>query len=119
MYPILVTISLLLVAGSSIYMSVYGLMAAFVTDASVVMCMGLGMEIGKILTVAHCTGTGKNSGALPKACMGNSSMIRLLGYKEKVALVQLNRCQKHMELNCLYQLDAKNCFESKAAFYDS
>ncbi len=53
MYPILVTISLLLVAGSSIYMSVYGLMAVFAGNASVIICMGLGMEIGKILTVAH------------------------------------------------------------------
>lgn len=35
MYPILVTISLLLVAGSSIYMSVYGLMAVFAGNAPV------------------------------------------------------------------------------------
>jgi hypothetical protein len=53
MYPIFVTISLLLVAGSSVYMSVYGLMSVFVSNASVIVCMGLGMEIGKILTVAH------------------------------------------------------------------
>ena len=53
MYPILVTISLLLVSGSSIYMSVYGLMSVFASNASVIMCMGLGMEIGKVLTVAH------------------------------------------------------------------
>lgn len=53
MYPILVTISLFLVAGSSIYMSVYGLMAVFASNAPVIICMGLGMEIGKILTVAH------------------------------------------------------------------
>ena len=53
MYPILVTVSLLLVAGSSIYMSVYGLMAVFASNATVIICMGLGMEIGKILTVAH------------------------------------------------------------------
>ena len=53
MYRILVTISLLLVAGSSIYMSVYGLMAVFSGNALVIICMGLGMEIGKILTVAH------------------------------------------------------------------
>ena len=53
--------------------------------------------------------------------------ISMLQYKEGLvdyqrvleALVQLNRCQKYMELNCLYQLDAKNCFESKTAFYDS
>ena len=53
MYPILVTISLFLVAGSSIYMSVYGLMSVFATNASVIICMGLGMEIGKILSVCH------------------------------------------------------------------
>lgn len=53
MYPILVTISLLLVAGSSIYMSVYGLVAVFTSNVPVIICMGLGMEIGKILTVAH------------------------------------------------------------------
>jgi len=53
MYPILVSISLFLVAGSSIYMSVYGLMSVFATNASVIICMGLGMEIGKILSVCH------------------------------------------------------------------
>jgi len=53
MYPILVTISLLLVAGSSLYMSVYGLVAVFTSNEPVIICMGLGMEIGKILTVAH------------------------------------------------------------------
>ena len=67
MYPILVTISLLLVAGSSIYMSVYGLMAAFSSDASVVMCMGLGMEIGKILTVAHLYRNWQKLGGLTKS----------------------------------------------------
>lgn len=66
MYPILVTTSLLLVAGSSIYMSVYGLMSAFVRDASVVMCMGLGMEIGKILTVAHLYRNWQKLGGLTK-----------------------------------------------------
>ena len=67
MYPILVTISLLLVSGSSIYMSVYGLMSAFVSDASVVMCMGLGMEIGKILTVAHLYRNWQKLGGLTKS----------------------------------------------------
>ena len=67
MYPVLVTISLLLVSGSSIYMSVYGLMAAFVSDASAVMCMGLGMEIGKILTVAHLYRNWQKLGGLTKS----------------------------------------------------
>ena len=53
MYRILITISLLLVAGSSGYMSVYGLMSVFANSAKVVVCMGLGMEAGKILTVSH------------------------------------------------------------------
>ena len=53
MYRILITISLLLVAGSSGYMSVYGLMSVFASSATVVVCMGLGMEIGKILIISH------------------------------------------------------------------
>ena len=53
MYPILITISLLLVAGSSAYMSVYGLMSVFLNNKEIIMCMGIGMEIGKILIVSH------------------------------------------------------------------
>jgi len=53
MYLLLITISLLLVAGSSAYMSVYGLMSVFLKDKEIIMCMGLGMEIGKILIVSH------------------------------------------------------------------
>ena len=67
MYPILVIISLLLVAGSSIYMSVYGLMAVFASNASVIMCMGLGMEIGKILTVTHLYRNWQKLGGLTKS----------------------------------------------------
>ena len=67
MYPILVTISLLLVAGSSVYMSVYGLMAVFASNASVIMCMGLGMEIGKILTVAYLYRNWQKLGGLTKS----------------------------------------------------
>jgi len=48
-------------------MSVYGLMAAFSSDASVVMCMGLGMEIGKILTVAHLYRNWQKLGGLTKS----------------------------------------------------
>jgi len=66
MYPVLVTISLLLVAGSSVYMSVYGLMAVFASNASVIMCMGLGMEIGKILTVTHLYRNWQKIGGLTK-----------------------------------------------------
>ena len=67
MYRILVTTSLLLVAGSSIYMSVYGLMSVFVSNASVIVCMGLGMEIGKILTVAHLYRNWQKLGGLTKS----------------------------------------------------
>jgi hypothetical protein len=67
MYPILVTISLLLVAGSSIYMSVYGLMAVFSSNAPIVICMGLGMEIGKILTVAHLYRSWQKLGGVTKS----------------------------------------------------
>ena len=53
MFPVFLTISLVLVAGSSMYMSVYGLMAVFVNQSNVILCTGLGMEIGKILVVSH------------------------------------------------------------------
>ena len=53
MYPVLITISLFLVAGSSAYMSVYGLMCVFSSTKEIILCMGLGMEIGKILIVSH------------------------------------------------------------------
>ena len=53
MYRTLITVSLLLVAGSSGYMSVYGLMSVFASSAKVIVCMGLGMEVGKILIVSH------------------------------------------------------------------
>jgi len=53
MFPIFLTTSLLLVAGSSVYMSVYGLMCVFVDQAMVILCMGLGMEIGKVLVVSY------------------------------------------------------------------
>jgi len=53
MFPVFLTVSLVLVAGSSMYMSVYGLMAVFVNQSNVILCTGLGMEIGKILVVSH------------------------------------------------------------------
>ena len=53
MYPILVTISLILVFGSSAFMSVAGLLSVFSSSPAVIIPMGLGMEIGKILTVSH------------------------------------------------------------------
>jgi len=53
MYPVLLTITLFLVAGSSAYMSVYGLMSVFSNTQRIIMCTGLGMEIGKILIVSY------------------------------------------------------------------
>lgn len=52
-FPYFLTLSLVLVAGSSIYMSVYGLMAVFSDHSEIILCSGLGMEIGKILIVSH------------------------------------------------------------------
>ncbi len=49
----LVTIALLLVFGTSAYMSIYGLTAVFTGMTVAVICMGIGMEAGKILTVIH------------------------------------------------------------------
>jgi hypothetical protein len=49
----LMTMALLLVFGTSAYMSIYGLTAVFVGMPLVIVCMGLGMELGKILAVVH------------------------------------------------------------------
>ena len=49
----LVTIALFLVFGTSAYMSIYGLTAVFTGVTVVVIGMGIGMELGKILTVVH------------------------------------------------------------------
>ena len=53
MFAVFLTMSLVLVAGSSMYMSVYGLMSVFVDHSKVILCTGLGMETGKILVVSH------------------------------------------------------------------
>jgi len=53
MYQILVTISLIMVFGSSAFMSVSGLLSIFQGNPIVITAMGLGMEIGKILTISH------------------------------------------------------------------
>jgi hypothetical protein len=49
----LVTIALFLVFGTSAYMSIYGLTAVFTGMTVVVIGMGIGMELGKILAVVH------------------------------------------------------------------
>jgi len=53
MHRVLITASLVLVAGTSAYMSVCGLMSVFSGNAKVIMCMGLGMEIGKLMIVTY------------------------------------------------------------------
>lgn len=65
-YPILLTACLLLVAGSSAYMSIYGLMSVFMNNAIVVTSMGLGMETGKILIVSYTYRHWKNLTALSR-----------------------------------------------------
>lgn len=67
MFPIFLTTSLLLVAGSSVYMSVFGLMCVFVDQAKVILCMGLGMEIGKLLVVSYTYRNWRRLARLPKA----------------------------------------------------
>jgi cell division protein FtsB len=53
MYRLLITTALALVFGTSAYMSVYGLAAVFAAHLPVVVCMGAGMELGKLLVVIH------------------------------------------------------------------
>lgn len=53
MYLILTTLSLALVFGSSAIMSISGLISVFSNNTSIIICMGLGMEGGKILIVSH------------------------------------------------------------------
>lgn len=53
MHRLLITTALALVFGTSAYMSVYGLAAVFAAHLPVVVCMGAGMELGKLLVVIH------------------------------------------------------------------
>jgi len=67
MYPILVTTSLILVFGSSAYMSVSGLLSIFSNSSVVIISMGLGLEIGKILTISHLYRSWKKYGTTVKS----------------------------------------------------
>jgi len=67
MYITLVTLSLTLVFGSSAYMSIYGLLSIFPNDPYIIICMGLGMEIGKVLTISHLYRTWHKNTALVKS----------------------------------------------------
>ena len=53
MYPVLTTLSLALVFGSSAFMSISGLLSIFSNNTITIISMGLGMEIGKILSISH------------------------------------------------------------------
>ncbi len=53
MYPILVTLSLIIVFGSSAFMSISGLVSIFSNHTPIIISLGLGMEVGKILTISH------------------------------------------------------------------
>ena len=53
MYIVLVTLSLILVFGSSAFMSISGLLSIFTNNTIIIIYMGLGMEIGKILIISH------------------------------------------------------------------
>lgn len=53
MYPVLITLSLVLVFGSSAFMSISGLLSIFSNNTIIIICMGLGMEVGKILSISH------------------------------------------------------------------
>jgi len=53
MQKILILAVLLLVFFSSAYMSLYGLAAMFASAGIVVICMGAGMEAGKIMAIIH------------------------------------------------------------------
>ena len=66
MYPALVTLSLILVFGSSAYMSISGLLSIFSNNPIIIICMGLGMEIGKILTISHIYRTWQEDGVMIK-----------------------------------------------------
>lgn len=53
MYRILTILSLVLVFGTSTVMSISGLLSIFSKNTYIIICMGLGMEGGKILTISH------------------------------------------------------------------
>lgn len=53
MYPILVTISLIMVFGSSAIMSISGLISFFGNNSMIIIFMGIGIEVGKILSISH------------------------------------------------------------------
>ena len=66
MYPTLVTLSLILVFGSSAFMSISGLLSIFSNNAITIISMGLGMEIGKILSISHLYRSWQRNTALVK-----------------------------------------------------
>jgi len=67
MYPALVTLSLILVFGSSAVMSISGLLSIFSNESPIIICMGLGMEIGKILSISHLYRSWEKNNVLVKS----------------------------------------------------
>jgi hypothetical protein len=67
MYPALVTLSLILVFGSSAIMSISGLLSIFSNNTLIIVCMGIGIEGGKILTISHLYRSWEKNNGLVKA----------------------------------------------------
>jgi len=114
MYPALVTLSLILVFGSSAFMSISGLLLFFSNNTVVIVCMGLGMEIGKILTVSHIYRTWSKNHALAKTgyiCI--VSVLTLLTSFEVIGFLSQGH-QNSVKTNHVIQLqiDALNDEES-------
>ena len=66
MYRVLITLSLILVFGSSAIMSISGLLSIFSKNTLIIICMGVGMESGKILTISHLYRTWQKNNTLAK-----------------------------------------------------
>ena len=66
MYLILLTCTLFLVVGSSAFMSISGLLTIFSDHTVMIICMGLGIEAGKILSVSHLYRTWGKNGSFGK-----------------------------------------------------
>lgn len=67
MYPILVTFSLILVFGSSAFMAISGLVSFFPSNLLIIICMGIGIEVGKILSISHLYRSWKINSVLVKS----------------------------------------------------
>lgn len=114
MYPILVTLALILVFGSSAFMSISGLLSIFPNKIFIIVSMGLGMEIGKILTISHLYRSWKENNFLVKT--GYIFIVLILTFLTSIEVMGfLSQChQKGIQGNYLIQskIDALNKEES-------